>query len=276
METPGFLDFVTMNCTPLDNSFRPHLHTAVLILLLFTGISALGAPQEPRLKGMLRTETTNRPAMEVPFWVSADQLRMDITEPMKMSVVWSFGTQPSMLMIRQEEQVYVEWGPSQLENARQMVQQANHRAAAVDDGPLKFEPTGVRAPLEGWDAFEVRPSPKDTGSRLWLTADADYGLAEFFAHYALALQKTTQFPMFATENDPLGLTQGTSLPLAQLSSATGLEGRVVRIVDKSDIGRPDKATTITLHSIEPGPFPEDVFSVPDGYLRKAQLSSGAH
>jgi hypothetical protein len=246
-----------------------------ITLLLFVGVPTL-AEQQPEFKGTLRTETTARPPMEIPFWASAEQLRMDITQPMDMTVVWSFGAEPSMRMIRHEKREYVEWGPTQLENARQMVQRANRGTSIAEVGPLRFEPTGARDTFEGWDAFEVRllPKEKEDGSRLWLSRDADYGLVEFFAHYALALHETTQFPMTGTPNDPLGLNDGASLPLDELGSAVGLEGRVVRIVDDGRSRKPANPATITLLSLEPGPNPEDLFTVPDGYIRKAQLSSG--
>ena len=243
-------------------------------LLLFTGITALGA-QQIQFKGTLRTELTGRPPMEVPFWASAEQLRMDITQPMDMTVVWSFGAEPSLRMMRHDDRVYVEWGPQQLKNARQMVQRANRGTSTKSADNLRFEATGAHATVEGWDAFEVRllPEEKEDGRRLWLSRDADYGLVEFFAHYARALHETTQFPMTGTDNDPLGLSNGLSLPLDKLGSASGLEGRIVRIVDDGSGREPAMPTTITLHSLESGPFSEDLFNVPDGYVRKHQLSS---
>jgi hypothetical protein len=199
---------------------------------------------------------------------------MDITQPMEMTVVWSFGAEPSMRMIRHDERIFVEWGPTQLENARRMVNRGNGDMAAAEFDALRFEATGARATFEGWDAYEVRLDPEDSASRLWLSRDAEFGLAEFFAHYARALHETTRFPMTGTANDPLGLSNGLSLPLNQLGSAIGLEGRVVRIVDDGDGKIPSIQTTITLHSLAPGPFAEDLFTVPDGYLRAFQLSSG--
>ena len=244
-------------------------------LLLFVGITALGA-QQRQFMGTLRTETVDRPPMEIPFWASAEQLRLDITSPMPMTVVWSFGAEPSMRMMRHDERVYVEWGPRELENARQMVQRANQGTPSENADPLQFEATGADAKVEGWDAFEVSVLAEEDGSRLWLTNDADYGLVEFFTHYALALHETTQFPMTGTSNDPLGLSNGASPLLDQLGSAIGLEGRVVRIIDVGHGREPSKPTTITLLSIEPGPFPEELFTVPDGYVRKAQLLSGVN
>ena len=258
-----------------------HVRTARFRLLmtafsLLLSVSVLTlAEQQTQFKGMVRTETTDRPPMEVPFWASADQLRMDITQPMDMSVVWSFGAEPSLRMMRHDDRVYVEWGPQQLENARQMVQRTHQSTPSKDVDKLRFEATGANATVEGWDAFEVRvlATEKEDGRRLWLSRDADYGLAEFFAHYARALHGTTQFPMTGTDNDPLGLNNGMSLPLDKLASASDLEGRVVRIVDDNNNSEPANSTTITLHSLESGPFPEDLFTVPDGYTKKAQLSS---
>ena len=253
------------------------LHVAVLSLLLIMGNTALGA-ENAEFKGTLRTETTNGSTVEVPFWAGAAQLRMDITRPMAMTVVWSFGADPSMRMIRHDDRVYVEWGPKQLENARQMVQSANQGKTRKYVDSLNFEATGAGAAIEGWDAFEVRLLTKESedGSRLWLTRDTDYGLAKFFAHYARALHETTQFPMVGTDNDPLGLSDGTSLPLEQLANAGGLDGHVVRIIDVDHAGETAISTTITLHSIESGPFTEDLFDVPDGYVRRSQLSIGVN
>jgi len=243
-------------------------------LLPFVGITATGA-QELQFNGTLRTESTDQTTMETPFWASADQLRMDTIQPMEMTVIWSFGAEPSLRMILHDKRVYVEWGPRELENARRMVQGLNRAAPSSDVENLGFEATGAHSTVAEWDAFEMRllPEVKEDGRRIWLSRDADYGLGEFFAHYARALHGTTQFPMTGTDNDPLGLGNGLSLPLDKLSSASGLDGRVVRIVDDGRGSEPPMPTTITLHSLESGPFSDDLFAVPDGYVRKLQLSS---
>ena len=88
------------------------------------------------------------------------------------------------------------------------MQQANLGQPTVEIAPLRFEATGASETVNGKDAFEVRlqTEEKEEGSRLWLSRDADYGLAEFFSHYARALHGTTQFPMTGTDNDPLALS----------------------------------------------------------------------
>ena len=251
-----------------------HFHVAVVSLLLVMGDIALAA-QNTQFKGIVRTESSNSPAMEVQFWTGDEQLRMDITEPVEMTVVWSFGNEPSMRMIQHDEKVYVEWGPMQLENARQMMQQANLGQPTAEITPLRFEATGARETVDGEDAFEVRlqTAEKEEDSRLWLSRDSEYGLAEFFAHYARALHGTTQFPMTGTDNDPLGLTHDLDLPLDQLGSASNLDGRVVRIVDVGNGNKTPTPTTISLHSLESGPFSDELFDVPDGYAKKPQFSS---
>ena len=263
-----------MNHNPPVRIVRFHLLMTACSLLLFVGVPTL-AEQQTQFKGTLRTESTDRLPMEIPFWASAEQLRMDIIQPIEMTVVWSFGAEPSLRMMRHDDRVYVEWGPQQLENARQMVQRANRGTPSKNVDKLRFEATGAHATVEEWDAFEMRllPRSKEDGRRIWLSPDADYGLVEFFAHYARALHETTQFPMTGTDNDPLGLSNGLNLPLDKLASASGLEGRVVRIVDDGSGREPAMPTTITLHSLESGPFSEDLFAVPDGYVRKPQLSS---
>jgi len=251
-----------------------HFYVAVVSLLLVMGDVAMAA-QNTQFKGIVRTETSNSPAMEVQFWTGDKQLRMDITEPMEMTVVWSFGNEPSMRMFQHTERVFVEWGPMQLENAREMMRRANLGQPTVEIAPLRFEATGASETVDGKDAFEVRLQTvgKEEGSRLWLSRDAVYGLGEFFSHYARALHGTTQFPMTGTDNDPLGLVNGLSLPLDKLGGAGGLDGRVMRIVDHGNGHEPPTSTTITLHSLESGPFSDDLFEVPDGYVRKPQLSS---
>lgn len=245
----------------------------VLVLLLCFGAAATGAADE-QYKGIVRTESSNAAPLETPFWADAEHLRLDVTLPMEMTVVWSFGNEPSMRLIRHDERVYVEWGERQLENARQMVQSARLEKPGAAMETLQFAATGARAMFEGWDALEVSSLPEQPGSRLWLTHDTSYGLAEFFAHYAQALNETTQFPMVGGDNPPLGLGKNIALPLDRLASAVGLDGHIVRIVDPGQGGDAAVSTTITLHSLEAGPFPGNVFSVPDGYLKKLQLTTG--
>lgn len=251
-----------------------YFYGAVVILLLVIGDMALAA-QNTQFKGIVRTESSTSPAMEVQFWTGDEQLRMDITKPVEMTVVWSFGNEPSMRMIQHDEKMYVEWGPMQLENARLMMQQAKLGQATVEITPLQFEATGARETVDGKEAFELRlqTAEKEEDSRLWLSRDADYGLVEFFAHYARALHGTTQFPMTGTDNDPLGLSHDLDLSLKQLGSASNLDGRVVRIVDGGSGNKPPVPTTISLHSLESGPFSDVLFDVPDGYARKPQFSS---
>jgi len=235
----------------------------------------VAAADQAAFHGTLRTETTDSPPVEVPFWVAPGRLRMDVSLPMNMTVIWTFGSEPSLAMIRHGDRTYVEWGPEQLEGARRIARAAPQRAPAADAGDLRFEATGATATIDAWDAVEIRLSSDvgEDGRRLWVSRDAGYGLAEFFAHYANALQGTTQFPMVGTENDPLGLSSGVSLPLDQLDRASGLDGRIVRIVDSGGTREAPVQTTITLHSLEQGPVDAGVFAVPEGYARKAQLSS---
>ncbi len=253
---------------------KMHLLIIAAGLLLFVGITAIGA-QEPKFKGILRTEAAGRPVMETSFWVSAEKLRMDTTQPMEMTVIWSFGAEPSLRMILHDKRVYVEWGPRELENARQMVQRAHRGTSSNDVDELRFEPTGAHATVDGKNAFEVRlkTEEKEDGRSIWLSRYVDFGLVEFFTHYARALHGTTQFPMTGTDNDPLGLGNGLSLPLDKLGSASGLDGRVVRFVDDGRGSEPAMPTTITLHSLESGSFSDDLFTVPEGYVKKPQLSS---
>ena len=266
------MEFVLMKYDTIAPIVKSRLRLFLVSLLAFMCSTAFGG-EYPQFGGTLRTETTGGNIMEIPFWAGSERLRMDIMQPMKMTVVWSFGELPSMLMIQHDDRVYVEWGPLQLENARRMVQRTNGGTPTPDVEILQFEETGRRATIEGWQVYEMHSLSEDsefTTSRIWLTREADNGLVEFFSHYARALHGTTQFPMFGTENDPLGFNKGPSLPLDQLSTAIGLDGRVVRIVD--DRGK--NTTTLTLLALEPGPFPENLFTVPDGYVRKSQLSTG--
>ena len=103
------------------------------------------------------------------------------------------------------------------------------------------------------------------------------GLVEFFAQFAAALEGTTQFPMTGGDNDVLGLSAGTHLPLGHFGQLSGLPaGRVVRIVDGAPTdGSADGQTVITLLSIESRSSDGDVFGVPAGYSQTTSLADEA-
>ena len=65
-------------------------------------------------------------------------------------------------------------------------------------------------------AVDVLGLPGAGQSRLWLSEVVESGLFEFFAQFAAAVDGTTQFPMTGGNNDVLGLSAGTYLPLSHL------------------------------------------------------------
>ena len=225
--------------------------------------------------GALRTEVPDRAPMDVPFWFSERWLRMDLTVPLEMSIVWAFGTSPSMRMIEHDQRRYVEWGPRQFEGARGLMESSRINAHDIDAADWRFEETGRTDTIEEWAAYEVRVTglPGEGESHLWLSEDVGSGLVEFFGKFAAALEGTTQFPMTGGDNDVLGLSAGTNLPLSHFGQVTGLPaGRVVRIADRAttDVSV-DACTIITLLSVVSGSAADDPFKVPAGYEQTAML-----
>ena len=124
--------------------------------------------------------------------------------------------------------------------------------------------------------MQVAGLPEEGESRLWLSRDVESGLVEFFAQFAAALNRTTQFPMTGGDNDVLGLSAGVDLPLSHFGQAFGLPaGHVVRIVDGAGAdGLAEGRTIITLLSIESRWSADDPFAVPAGYVQTALLGDG--
>ena len=64
-----------------------------------------------------------------------------------------------------------------------------------------------------------------------------------------------------------------ALPLAQLAAASGLDGGVLRIESAPERGGA-ASVSISLQDLDVGRVSGDVFEVPAGYERRAQLFTG--
>ena len=92
----------------------------------------------------------------------------------------------------------------------------------------------------------------------WVASELDSGLFELFARMGDALA-AMQMPMLG---GGAGGPQQQLMRYRQMSNATGLpDGGVVRL----DANDQNGATTITLQSLDEGPFADDPFAPPAGY-----------
>ena len=160
-------------------------------------------------------------------------------------------------MIQHDDRRCMEFGDAQF----QMMQRAGgagnggSESSSVDLASLLFEPTGQTETIGQWSATGVRVTGlgQEQDGVIWVAPDLDSGLCELFARMGDALQ-AMQMPMLGGgANGP----QQQLMRYRQMKDAAGLpDGGVVRL--NADV-------TITLLSLEQGPFAEDPFAPPAGY-----------
>ena len=232
---------------------------AFLLTPVMAGQSA--AQSDGDLKCVMRIETAGQPAMEMNYALGDGKMRMDLDQG--MSVIWTSGDAPSMLMVQHAQQRYIEWGPDQLKMMQQMLQRMPGADADAepdfDPSQIRFEETGQTEQINGWDAFEVRVTGlQDQDGAFWMTRDIETGLFEISGHVADAAE-ALRMPMAGG-----GATGGTQalLRYRSLIAASDMpDGRVVRMNFEAD----GNTTSVTLMSMEPGPLPADTFTAPAGY-----------
>ena len=244
-------------------SFR---RAGLVCLLVLAGTTAWGQDVE----ATVQIEAAGQPAMTMDYWMGDRSVRIDIAQPQAVSIVWNSGDAPDLLMIQHDARRYMQWGEQQFQMMRQMMQRMQGAGRSADDSSslnldnITFEPTGQTEEIGPWTATGIRMTGLESGQEgtFWVASELDSGLFELFARMGDALE-AMQMPM---------LGGGASGPeqlmrYQQMSTAAGLpDGGVVRL-NANDQNGP---TTITLQSLEEGPFADDPFAPPAGY-EKTQM-----
>jgi len=236
--------------------------------LAAVAVGLLAAPVAAQnLKATVQIETAGAPAMSMDYWMSADSVRIDMSQGPEVSIVWHSGAAPSMLMIQHAEQRYMEWGEQQFQMMRDMMARmggagGGGAADEVDLASIRFEPTGETQTIGSWTASGVRVTGMENGQQatVWIASDLDSGLFELFSRMGDALQ-ALQMPMLG---GGMGGPQQQLMRYRQMRDAAGLpDGGVVR-VDAEDA---NGTTTITLQALDEAPFAGDPFAAPAGYQK---------
>ena len=239
---------------------------AVLAALICLPVLASTAAWAQDVKATVQIKAADQPAMTMDYWMSDDSVRVDIAQPQAVSVVWTSGDAPGMLMIQHGERRYIEWTEQQFQMMRQMMGRVQGGASggadssSVNIDSVSFEPTGQTETIGSWSATRVRITGMASGQEgtVWVASELDSGLFELFARMGDALE-VMQMPMLG---GGAGGSEQQLMRYRQMKDAAGLpDGGVVRL-NASDQNGP---TTITLQSLEQGPFAEDPFAPPAAY-----------
>ena len=231
---------------------------ALICLPLLTSTTAWAQD----VKATVQMAAGAQPAMTMDYWMSDERVRIDIDQPQAVSIVWTSGDAPGMLMIQHGERRYMEFGEQMLQMMQRMAGAGGggDNSSSVNIDNVSFEPTGQTETIGPWSATEVRVTGLESGqeSTVWVAAELDSGLFELFARMGDALG-AMQMPMLG---GGAGGPQQQLMRYQQMSKAAGLpDGGVVRL-NANDQNGP---TTITLQSLEEGPFGDDPFAPPAGY-----------
>ncbi|MCH7749424.1 MAG: DUF4412 domain-containing protein [Acidobacteria bacterium] len=237
-------------------SSRRAVLAALISLLLLAGTTA--SAQD--IKATVQIEAGGQSAMTMDYWMSDDSVRIDIAQPQAVSIVWTSGDAPGMLMIMHGERRYMEFGEQMLQMMQRMAGAGGgaDNSSSVNIDTVRFEPTGQTETIGPWSAIGVRMTGLEPGQEgtLWVASELDSGLFELFARMGDALE-AMRMPMLGG-----GGPQQQLLRYRQMSNAPGLpDGGVVRL----DANDQNGAMTITLQSLEEGPFGDDPFAPPAGY-----------
>ena len=221
------------------------------------------------IKATVQIETGDQPAMTMDYWASDEGVRIDIAQPQAVSIVFKSGDAPGMLMIMHSERTDMELGEQMLQMMQRMAGAGGgaDNSSSLNIDSVSFEPTGQTETIGPWSATGVRMTGLESGQEgtFWVVSELDSGLFELFARMGDALE-AMQMPMLG---GGAGGPQQQLMRYQQMSTARGLpDGGVVRL----DANDQNGATTITLLSLDGGPFADDPFAPPDGY-KKMQMPS---
>ncbi len=238
----------------------PRCGLAATLICLFALASTAASAQD--IKATVQIEAGGQPAMTMDYWMSDDSVRLDIAQPQAVSIVFKSGAAPGMLMIMHGERRYMELGEQMLQMMQRMAGAGGgaDNSSSVNIDSISFEPTGQTETIGPWSATGVRMTGLEPGHEgtLWVASELDSGLFELFARMGDALE-AMQMPMLG---GGAGGPQQQLMRYQQMSNATGLpDGGVVRL----DANDQNGATTITLQSLDEGPFADDPFAPPAGY-----------
>jgi len=259
-----------MNRIQMSPSRRTRLVVFLSMMSFMLVASATARAQD--VKATVQVEAAGSPAMSMEYWMGAESVRIDMAQGQAVSIVWTSGASPTMLMIQHAERSYMEWGDQQFQMMRQMMQRLPGAGGGgdtpevnVDD--IRFEPTGETETIGPWSASGVRMTGMEAGQdgTFWIASELDTGLFELFARMGDALE-AMQMPMLG---GGLGGAQSQLTRYTEMKNVAGLpDGGVVRV----NANDPNGATTITLQSIDVGPFGDNPFAPPAGY-EKMQMPS---
>ena len=131
--------------------------------------------------------------------MSDESVRIDIAQPQAISIVFTSGDAPGMLMIMHGERRYMEFGEQMLQMMQQMAGAGGDadNSSSINIDSVRFEPTGQTETIGPWSATGVRMTGLESGQEggtLWVASELDSGLFELFARMGDALE-AMQMPM---------------------------------------------------------------------------------
>ena len=161
----------------------PRCGLAAALICLFALASTAASAQD--IKATVQIEAGGQPAMTMDYWMSDESVRIDIAQPQAVSIVFTSGDAPGMLMIMHGERRYMEFGEQMLQMMQQMAGAGGDadNSSNINIDSVRFEPTGQTETIGPWSATGVRMTGLESGQEgtLWVASELDSGLFELFA-----------------------------------------------------------------------------------------------
>ena len=229
---------------------RGHCWLLGAVVVTLTVLTSAAYAQD--VTGTVVINTARQSGMSMNFTATDDGIRIALSQPQTISIVWVAGPPPLFRMIQGGGQC-MEIG----EQAFQMMQQMQQSSGAGNipefaPGDVTFEVTEETTTIGPWTARAIHVSSGEPGEdgTVWFAPELDTGLFDLFTRMGDALDAM-----------PLaGINAGSVSQYQQLWEAADLpDGGVVRI----NMNGTDDEMSLTLESLELGSF-EDALAPPPG------------
>lgn len=202
-------------------------------------------------------------SIQIEYFSSRGQLRIDVDQPEKLSAVFKEGSN-ELLIMQHAAQRYVELGQTQIRLLQQILQALQQPTTvdqdAADIARMQFSETGSWDRVGLWNASEMRGTidgqAQDSEVAVWMSEEPSVGISEIFLTLTEAVEA-------------LGITtSGNTLEQQQFRRFSALaktpalpQGQVVRVHTTNN----RRQTVLTLRTLDPSPLPAETFDVPNGY-----------
>jgi len=199
--------------------------------------------QAQDLRATVQVSGAGQSDISMAFTATADGIRINMSQPQPMSIIWRGGPPPRMLVVQGAQ--CMEMGEQAFQMMQQMQGQIGGDGTQLNIDDLQFQLTGEQETIGPWTARGVLVTGMDDGQEatVWISSDLDVGLLELLTRMGDAF-----------ESMPIGRNVSQLAQFREIRETAILpEGGVVQLTTNSAAG----STELTLQEIALGSFSLD-------------------